>query len=95
MWWSVALTVPSEGNSGASGRVWSSSKWPHTSAMDQRSVASAPLRGTEGFGAGLLSVVDLADDGVIEVAGDRGVRMPRPLVAGGALVGSVTVCSAW
>ena len=33
----------SEGNSGAPGRVWSSSNWPHTSSMNQRSVRSAPL----------------------------------------------------
>jgi hypothetical protein len=43
----------------------------------------------------LLSVVDLADDDVIGVAEDAGVRGPRPLVAGGALVVSVTGCSAW
>lgn len=43
----------------------------------------------------VLSVVDLADDGVIGVAGDLGVRRPRPQSADGALVGSVTGCSAW
>jgi hypothetical protein len=37
-----------------------------------------------------LSVVDLADDAVVVVAEDRGVRRPRPVVVGGALVGSVT-----
>jgi hypothetical protein len=42
----------------------------------------------------LLSVVDLADDGVICVADDRGVRRPRPRGADGALVGSVVGCSA-
>jgi hypothetical protein len=41
-----------------------------------------------------LSVIDLADDAVIVVADDRGVRGPRPLDADGALVGSVTGCSA-
>jgi len=41
----------------------------------------------------VLSVVDLADDGVIGVAEGSGVRRPRPLVAGGAVVGSVTGCS--
>jgi len=43
----------------------------------------------------LLSVVDLAEDGVIGVAYDLGVRKPRLLVADGALVGSVTGCSAF
>ena len=43
----------------------------------------------------LLSVVDSADDGVIDGADDRGVRRPRRLVAGGALVGGVAGCSAW
>lgn len=43
----------------------------------------------------LLSVVDLADDVVFGVADDAGVRGPRPLVADGALVVSVTGCSAW
>ena len=33
----------SDGNSGAPGRVWSSSNRPHTSSMNQRSVRSAPL----------------------------------------------------
>jgi hypothetical protein len=42
-----------------------------------------------------LSVVDLADDGVIDIAGERGVRTPRALVAGGALVGWVRGCSVW
>ena len=37
--------------------------------------------------ASVLTVVDLADDGVIGVADVLGVRRPRPLVAGGALVG--------
>jgi hypothetical protein len=41
----------------------------------------------------VLSVVDLADDGVICVADDRGVRRPRPRGADGALVGSVVGCS--
>jgi hypothetical protein len=45
--------------------------------------------------AGVLSVVDLADDAFIGVADDWGVRKPRPVVVGGALVGSVTGCSAW
>jgi hypothetical protein len=42
----------------------------------------------------LLSGVDLADCAVVGVADDLGVRRPRPLVADGALVGSVTGCSA-
>jgi len=42
----------------------------------------------------LLTVVDLADEAVIDVADDPGVRRPRPLVADRALVGSVTGCSA-
>jgi hypothetical protein len=44
---------------------------------------------------GLLSVVDLAEHGVIGFADGLGVRRPRPLVADGALVGSVTGCSAF
>ncbi len=43
----------------------------------------------------LLSVVVLADDAFIGGADDWGVRKPRPVVVGGALVGSVTGCSAW
>jgi hypothetical protein len=43
----------------------------------------------------VLSVVDLADDGVIGVGEDAGMRGPRPLGAGGAVVVSVTGCSAW
>ena len=43
----------------------------------------------------VLSVVDLADDAVIGVADDLGVRGPRPLVADGALVVWVMGCSAW
>jgi hypothetical protein len=42
-----------------------------------------------------LAVADLADDGVIGVAEDLGVRRPRPLVADGALLDSVTGCSAF
>jgi hypothetical protein len=42
-----------------------------------------------------LSVVDLAEHGVIGFADGLGVRRPRPLVADGALVGSVTGCSAF
>jgi transposase len=43
----------------------------------------------------VLTVADLADDAVIRVADERGVERPRPLVAGGALVGLVPGCSAW
>jgi len=43
----------------------------------------------------LLTVVDLADDGVIRIDDERGVERPRPLVADGALVGSVQGWSAW
>jgi hypothetical protein len=46
-------------------------------------------------GGGVLSVVDLAEHGVIGFADGLGVRRPRPLVADGALVGSVTGCSAF
>jgi len=42
-----------------------------------------------------LSVVVLADDAFIVGADEWGVRRPRPGVVGGALVGSVTGCSAW
>jgi hypothetical protein len=41
-----------------------------------------------------LSVVDIADGAFIEVADDAVVRRPRPLVADGALVVSVTAWSA-
>jgi hypothetical protein len=41
----------------------------------------------------MLSVVDFADDVFIGVADEWGVRRPRPVVVGGALVGSVTGCS--
>jgi hypothetical protein len=37
----------------------------------------------------LLTVADLADDVVVEIADERGAGRPRPLVANGALVGSV------
>jgi hypothetical protein len=43
----------------------------------------------------LLSVVDFADDAFIGVVDDWGVRKPRPVVVGGALVGSVMGCSVW
>jgi hypothetical protein len=43
----------------------------------------------------MLSVVDLADDVFIGVAADWGVGKPRPVVVGGALVGSVMGCSVW
>jgi hypothetical protein len=43
----------------------------------------------------VLSVTDLADVAVIDVADDLGVKRPRPLAAGGALVVLVTACSAW
>ena len=45
--------------------------------------------------AEMLPVVHLADEGVTGVADGRGVGRPRPLVADGALVGSLTGCSAW
>ena len=43
----------------------------------------------------MLTVVDLADDGVVHDADDGVVEMPRPLVADGAVVGLVPGCSAW
>jgi hypothetical protein len=43
----------------------------------------------------VLTGVDLADEGVIRVAGEAGVERPRPLVAVGALVGLLPGCSAW
>lgn len=52
-----------------------------------------PARG-RGRARGLFSVIDLADDAVIVVADDCDVRGPRPLDADGAVVGSVTGCSA-
>lgn len=53
-------------------------------------VMLAMLHGTRTRGAPLLSVVDLADDGVIGCAEVLGMRRPRLLVAGGAVVVSVT-----
>ena len=44
---------------------------------------------------GVLTRVDLADDGVIPDADDVVVGRPRPLVADGAVVGLVPGCSAW
>jgi hypothetical protein len=43
----------------------------------------------------VLTVVDLADGGVVHDADDGVVEMPRPLVADGAVVGLVPGCSAW
>ena len=43
----------------------------------------------------LLTVSDLADDAVVQIADERGAERPRPLVAGGALAGLVPGCSAW
>jgi len=43
----------------------------------------------------VLTGVDLADDGVIRIDDEGGVERPRPLVADGALVGSVQGWSAW
>ena len=43
----------------------------------------------------VLTRIDLADGGVIPDAEDGVVGRPRPLVADGALVGSVTGCSVW
>src|SRR6266516_1396049 len=43
----------------------------------------------------VLAGVDLADDGVVRVADERGVERPRPLVADGALVGVLPGWSAW
>jgi hypothetical protein len=42
-----------------------------------------------------LPVADLADDGVVQVADERGAERPRPMVAGGALAGLVAGCSVW
>jgi hypothetical protein len=41
----------------------------------------------------LLTVADLADDAVVQNAEERGAERPRPLVAGGALIGLVPGCS--
>jgi Transposase and inactivated derivatives len=43
----------------------------------------------------VLTRVDLADDGVTPGADDGGVERPRRLVAGGAVVGLLVVCSVW
>jgi hypothetical protein len=43
----------------------------------------------------LLTVVDLADGGIVHDADDGVMEMPRPLVADGAVVGLVPGCSAW
>jgi hypothetical protein len=47
------------------------------------------------FGNEMLSVIDIAEDAVMGVADEWGVKRPRPRVAGGALVGGVRGCSAW
>jgi len=41
----------------------------------------------------VLTVADLADDAVVQNAEERGAERPRPLVAGGALIGLVPGCS--
>jgi hypothetical protein len=43
----------------------------------------------------MLTVADLADDGVFQIADERRVERPRPLVADGAVVGLLPGCSAW
>jgi hypothetical protein len=43
----------------------------------------------------LLTGVHFADDGVTGFADGVGVKRPRPRLAGGAVVGVVTGCSAW
>jgi hypothetical protein len=43
----------------------------------------------------MLTVVDLADGGVVHDTDDGVMEMPRPLVADGAVVGLVPGCSAW
>jgi hypothetical protein len=45
--------------------------------------------------ARLLTVVDLADGGIVHDADDGVMEMPRPLVADGAVVVLVPGCSAW
>jgi hypothetical protein len=42
-----------------------------------------------------LAAADVADDAVIQIADEGGAGRPRPLVAGGALVGLVPGCSVW
>lgn len=74
---------------------WITKAWTYTTHGDLRADARAARLAGDQEARRVLSVVDFADDGVIEVAGDRAVRTPRPLVAGVALVGSVTGCSAW
>lgn len=46
-------------------------------------------------GQQLLSVVDFVHEVFIGVVDDWGVRKPRPVVVGGALVGLVMGCSVW
>jgi hypothetical protein len=48
-----------------------------------------------GVSGQVLTVVDLADGGVVHDADDGVTEMPRPLVADGAVVGLVPGCSAW
>jgi hypothetical protein len=43
----------------------------------------------------VLTVVDLADGGIVHDADDGVMEMPRPLVADGAVVVLVPGCSAW
>lgn len=49
-----AMFLRSEGNNGAPGRVWSASKWAHTSSTNQRRVRSAPLINGTSRGLGPL-----------------------------------------
>lgn len=53
--------------------------------------------GGDGGGLALrvLTGVHFADDGVTGFADGVGVKRPRPRLAGGAVVGVVTGCSAW
>ena len=64
------------------GRPWSVPPFPGRDRIGWRRLI--PVHGW------LLTVVDPADDGVVGVADMPGVRMPRPVGPGGALVGAVT-----
>lgn len=68
--------------------------WPRHTAVAKDAVAASSVVGGE-FRVRLLTVVHFADDGVSGFADGLGMDRPRPRLAGGAVVGVVTGCSAW
>ena len=70
------------------------SRWGFPPSFGPTGVIAENLRAADN-GSQLLTVVDLADGGVVHDADDGVVEMPRPLVADGSVVGLVPGCSAW